>query len=214
MAEYRFDENSGQTLTDYTGNGHDGQLGDSSGSDSADPQWNAGYLSFSGQPFQGSGPRPGTCVLLGAPYAENAEITFQLVVRGPTQSNQIRLLQSNWSGGLTQWSPDGSGLIIGHSGSGTYNSGPILDNSWHLLRTRQQWRLFGLHRRPTRHDGCSPWPQCNHRTLGFGSQFNDDPFNGDMAYLLVYDVELTQTEVMGNYSTIKSEMALRGIALP
>ena len=37
MAEYRFDDGSGQVLTDYSGNAKHGELGTTSGSDTNDP---------------------------------------------------------------------------------------------------------------------------------------------------------------------------------
>lgn len=51
VAEWRFDEGSGQTLTDYTVNGHHGRLGSTTGADAADPTWTAQGLSFDGGDF-------------------------------------------------------------------------------------------------------------------------------------------------------------------
>lgn len=39
VAYYNFDEGTGQTVTDITGNGHDGYLGDDPGPDNFDPIW-------------------------------------------------------------------------------------------------------------------------------------------------------------------------------
>jgi hypothetical protein len=39
IAEWRFDQGAGQTLTDYSGNGHHGRLGSTAGSDADDPTW-------------------------------------------------------------------------------------------------------------------------------------------------------------------------------
>jgi Concanavalin A-like lectin/glucanases superfamily len=46
VAYYRFDEGSGQTLADQSGNGHDGTLGSTAGADTNDPSWVAEGLSF------------------------------------------------------------------------------------------------------------------------------------------------------------------------
>jgi hypothetical protein len=43
---YRFDEGSGQTLTDHSSNGNSGTLGSTAGADTNDPSWNAEGLSF------------------------------------------------------------------------------------------------------------------------------------------------------------------------
>jgi hypothetical protein len=43
---YRFDEASGQTLTDRSGNGYHGTLGSTAGADTNDPSWVAGGLGF------------------------------------------------------------------------------------------------------------------------------------------------------------------------
>jgi hypothetical protein len=48
VAEYRFDEGSGQVLTDYSGNGHHGRLGTSGGADADDPNWTSEGLIFTG----------------------------------------------------------------------------------------------------------------------------------------------------------------------
>jgi hypothetical protein len=47
IAEWRFDDDPGQVLTDYKG-GHHGQLGSTAGSDANDPTWTAQGLSFDG----------------------------------------------------------------------------------------------------------------------------------------------------------------------
>jgi hypothetical protein len=47
VAEWRFDNGSGQVLTDYAG-GHHGQLGSTTGSDANDPTWTLQGLSFDG----------------------------------------------------------------------------------------------------------------------------------------------------------------------
>ena len=46
VAEYRFDDGSGETLADYGGSGYDLQLGSTSGSDTNDPSWVTAGLSF------------------------------------------------------------------------------------------------------------------------------------------------------------------------
>src|SRR5919106_1594021 len=51
VAEWRFNEGAGQVLTDFTGNGHHGQLGTTAGADAADPIWTAQGLSFDGGDF-------------------------------------------------------------------------------------------------------------------------------------------------------------------
>ena len=53
---WAFDEESGQTVDDATGNGHVGQLGSASGTDSADPAWTDGVTGGALQ-FDGSNDR-------------------------------------------------------------------------------------------------------------------------------------------------------------
>src|SRR5918995_1237038 len=48
IAKWRFDDGAGQVLTDYSGNGHHGTLGATTGADAADPTWTAQGLSFDG----------------------------------------------------------------------------------------------------------------------------------------------------------------------
>jgi hypothetical protein len=47
-----------------------------------------------------------------------------------------------------------------------------------------------------------------------GAACGDDPFNGDMAYLVVYDTELTSVELDDNHAFLQAELAPRGIVLP
>jgi hypothetical protein len=51
VAYYRFDEASGQTLTDQSGNGHHGTLGSAAGADTNDPSWVAEGLSFAADDY-------------------------------------------------------------------------------------------------------------------------------------------------------------------
>ena len=46
LAEFKFDEGSGQVISDSSGNGYSGQLGETTGVDTSDPTWNNGYLTF------------------------------------------------------------------------------------------------------------------------------------------------------------------------
>lgn len=48
IAHYKFNEGSGQTLIDYSGNNRNGTLGSTSGLDVSDPVWTSGGLSFDG----------------------------------------------------------------------------------------------------------------------------------------------------------------------
>lgn len=50
-AQYRLNEGSGQTLHDATGHGYDGTLGSTAGSDTNDPAWTGGGLSFATDDF-------------------------------------------------------------------------------------------------------------------------------------------------------------------
>ncbi|MEC8424550.1 MAG: LamG-like jellyroll fold domain-containing protein, partial [Myxococcota bacterium] len=184
----------------------------------SDPDWASGYLSFWGEPFSGSGPRPGSCVQLPAPYGETAALTYHLVVRGPEQSNQIRLFQAMWGGSqYIQLSPWGNNIRFEHSNSSNYDSGVILDDAWHILSyTRSEsgeFRFYidtvldttGTH--TVSPGATSTW------TLG-GAYCGDDPFNGDMAYLVVYDAELTEDEITADNEFLRGQMAARGISLP
>lgn len=218
IAEYRFDEGAGQVLVDHSGNGYDGTLGSSSSEDASDPDWESGYLSFWGDPFSGSGPRPGSCVQLPAPYGGTAALTYHLVVRGPAQSDQIRVFQANWaSGQYIQLSPWGNNIRFEHSNSSDYDSGVVLDNAWHILTyTRSESGAFSFYidnvLDTTGTHTVSPGTTTQWY-LG-GASCGNDPFNGDMAYMAVYDVELTADEINTDNEFLREQMAARGISLP
>src|SRR6266487_5954964 len=54
LADWTFDEGSGQVATDASGHGNDGRLGDSTGTDAADPAWIDGHSGAHALGFDGS----------------------------------------------------------------------------------------------------------------------------------------------------------------
>lgn len=79
IAEYRFDDGSGQILHDYSGNGFNGQLGSTTGVDTNDPTWNGQGLSFTTDDY------------VKLPYMINAEqdFTIYLVANVPASAPSI-----------------------------------------------------------------------------------------------------------------------------
>jgi len=106
---------------------------------------------------------------------------------------------------------------IEHSSSSGASSSNFLDDTWHTLTyTRSASGAFSFYI-----DNVLDVTGTHNMTpaattawyLG-GAGCGDDPFNGDMAYMVVYDTELTPLELDYNHAFLQAELAQRGITLP
>lgn len=214
VAEWRFDEGAGQVLTDYTGNGHHGRLGSTTGADAADPTWTAQGLSFDGGDFV-------ECDSVG--ISGGAARTFIGVVR-----------PGSGGGWAVKWNADGGGerwciknvAIAGNVLRTEYNSG---GNTTTLVVTPQQWAFVAVTK-----SGANANTEIAHvngsseaitrdqvlNTMGnfrWGESGSLSSPTGEIcefAYGLVYDRALTPAEIAQSRAALTALLAGRGIVLP
>ena len=219
IADYPFDDGSGDTLSDISGNGNDGQLGIDSGS-SYNPTWSSGYLGFDN-----------SCATIPVDPTALGSWSFQMLYRAPSQSGQIRLggvkadSRTRW-----QWTPEGTSLRVAYStGSNDGNTqttnmtaSQIHDNQWHVLTYVEDdsgaVKLYVdgvLEDQATLHS-IPNFSTLNAFTLASAecSGQAHDPMEVDFAYMLVYDRDLSASEVSENQDFLDSVLEERGLDVP
>jgi hypothetical protein len=202
IAEYAFDEASGDVLVDLSGEENHGQLGDSSGADQTDPFWRKDYLSFDG-----------SCATIPVDPTQLGSWSMQLVYRAPPQSGQIRL------GGVkadnrTRWqmTPEGSNLRFSFA-TGENDGSTVQTHLYASDAQNEDWRVLtytqaGDNQATLYLDGVEEDSATLHATPNFstlnaftlgaaecGSQAHD-AMEVDMAYALFYDRDLSGAEVL------------------
>lgn len=207
VAEWRFDESSGQVLTDYTGNGHHGQLGATSVADAADPTWTAQGLKFDGGDFVEHNP---VGISGGA-----ARTVLAVVKTGATFGLEwlgTGLLFTRWT--LCERESSRVGLEVAGAGHTTAFAFPL--NAWFFVGATQTNSNFNS---CTVYFNGSAEPVPVSATLDTTGRFSWARINGgtvamEAAYGLVCDRALSATEVEQNRQVLKAIMATRGVTLP
>lgn len=214
VAEWRFDEGAGQVLTDYTGHGHHGRLGATTGADTADPVWTAQGLSFDGGDFvecdtvgiSGGAPRTLVCVVrpgAGGGWAVkwNADGSLQRwCIKNDTLSGNVLRMEYN-AGGYTsslevaaeQW----NFVAVTKSGASSNTEIAYVNGLAEAITTDRTLNTSG--------------------NLRWGESGNVSNPSGEVcafAYGLVYDRALSPAEVAVNRAALKALLASRGITLP
>jgi hypothetical protein len=215
IAEYAFDEASGDDLLDLSGEENHGQLGDSSGSDQTDPLWRKDYLSFDG-----------SCATIPVDPTQLGSWSMQLVYRAPPQSGQIRL------GGVkadnrTRWqmTPEGTDLHFTFN-TGENDSSTVQTHLYASDAQNEDWRVLtytqaGDNQVTLYLDGVEEDSATLHATPNFstlnaftlgaaecGSQAHD-PMEVDMAYAVFYDRDLSAAEVLKHQDFFDGVLATR-----
>jgi hypothetical protein len=203
VAQYAFDEGNGDTLVDNSGNGNDGQLGIDSGED-YNPVWAPGYLAFDN-----------SCATVSVDPTTLGSWSFQMLYRAPSQSGQIRLGgvkaddRTRW-----QWTPDGTNLKVVFA-TGTNDSSTVTtdmmaddihDNQWHVLTyVESDSGQVKIYVDGVLEDEATLHAIPNFSTLNVFSLASaecttlpHDPMEVDFAYMLVYDRDLSSSEVGEN----------------
>lgn len=213
VAEYRFDEGSGQVLTDYVG-GYHGQLGSGTGADAGDPTWTARGLNFSG----------------GGQYVDLTTLpnlsswTIQIVMNA---KNPIALtasvapisrdknFQINWSHPSASF----KGAVSFANGSSTYYSasfGTLVNNTWYCLTGSYASQLLKAYKnRSFANQTATTGTPANEATsakMGRLTGLAQD-WPGQIAYCLIYNRQLSDAEVAANYDALQARLASRGVVL-
>ena len=213
VAGWRFDDGAGQVLTDYTGNGHHGRLGSTTGADAADPTWTARGLSFDGgdevEVSDGAGISGGVARTVLTVVKTNSAGEFGVQWRQkPSPSTLKRWTLRKVNTGIT--------LRIEFSGGGHTSALIWPVSSWMLVGATQSGsnaNTITLYL-----DGASEACTLNQMLDTQGVfQFGWVDSNAvvmEAAHGLVYNRALAPAEVEQNRQALKVILAPRGITLP
>jgi hypothetical protein len=138
LADWTFDEGSGQVATDASGHGNDGQLGASTGSDTADPAWIDGHSGAHALGFDGSQ----YVSIPDSGALEPAHVAVHAWVRNDGSPGRFRYVLSKGSVGCDRsayglYSGWGGGIAFYVSSSTVYFISPeaptatVWDGHWH-----------------------------------------------------------------------------------
>ncbi len=219
VAEWRFNSGSGQTLVDYSGNGHHGQLGSTAGADANDPAWNSLGLSFDGVNDYVVAPIA-TAIVTG---------TLTCLVRPDRTLNGTKISQAMSIN-------DREGLCLGldHTNSSfkeaatinttqggaawvTAKYASLSQSSWYCLTVVNTgsnliaWRN-GSKITTTPYTGAAA---TTGTSINFGAGYSlTNNAQCTIAYAVARTGILTDAEVLREYAYIKAQVSARGIVLP
>jgi hypothetical protein len=223
LAEWRFDDGAGTTLTDYSGNGHDGTLG----ADGAAPTWTAEGLSFDG----------GDIVAVPSFNPSSAEITVWVVIKQPTlpSTDEFFFCSGDFIGdGISYFMSFGQG---GHtfraaaSDDGTLDAGHNIDKenvatdwadgAWHALAftySGSELKLYGDGALLSFSGGGTASGLFNiTENVIIGALLVGTPiapFSGSIAYITINEIVMDGDQLAAQYAALAAIMAARGITLP
>jgi hypothetical protein len=219
IAEWRFDDGAGQTLTDYSGNGHHGQLGSTSGGDSNDPTWVASPASLA---FDGS-----SDYVLVPSFAGPDHWHLDILVKGLSTTQDYGMIYVahgvDDNTALLQIFKNGSAAtltyrILDSGGHADYNGSiDLFDDGWHLVQVSRADGTMVAHV-----DGVEdvsgfvvgpPSTQTNIIELGGrnGSQFCGAI---SLAWAAWYSAAFDDIQRAQNEAYARALATLRGISLP
>lgn len=215
ISEFRFDEGSGQVLTDYKG-GYNGQLGSTSGSDTNDPTWTASGLDFV--------TNDSVLVTTSAANDGTGGFTAFVVFRWDTTTGARYLFDRRTTGGSgrdMQFWIDSSGVLSAF-GAGVLpstSSGAITAGTYYLAIVRfipstalQIWLGNGSTLTKVAEVTSSvnaARVKGDLATFG-GTTIGGNYLDGEMNYLATYDTNLSDANMQANYVTLQAIMTARG----
>jgi hypothetical protein len=220
LAEWPFDDGAGQVVTDYSGNGHQGQVGSTAGADANDPAWatNPARLEFDGADDR---------VIVPA-FAGPDQYHLELVVKQPgTTGDYSMVFVAHGDGDSTailQVFRDGNlnnlryriRSTSGFSDAvGVFN---VYDNQWHLLQLSRSASEFWAHVDGNATVGPqlvgAPPPPSND-VSSFGSRPGGSfPMRGALAWAAWYSTAFDESQRAQNEAYARTLMAARGVTLP
>jgi hypothetical protein len=217
VAEYRFNEGSGQILYDYSGNGRNGMLGTTGAVDADDPVWTAEGLTFN------------TSTILNVGAVSVGGVNQPLSAIHLVFYTASAITKSSTGAYILSWKPTGSlgllgfgavtsiltdEIIVAASGS-SKRCGWCGDSSiaagWHTLTLNTNsagWYdliLDGVSL-PLTTSGTSPAPQTiDNLTVG-ATESHSSHFTGKIAYLVIYNRALSSQEIASNVNYIEKTL--------
>ena len=222
VAEWRFDNGSGQTLTDYKGGRH-GTLGATSGAAADDPTWTAQGLSFDGGDF---------VTLPTMPAIQAVDVVFH-VGSAVSRVTSGRMLISHGNGSDVVGLGSTTGFLTNEiisiiQDSSDYGSNrrvgwthpsDTIAAGWHLIQIDFR---SGVPTWDIVLDGVSKANAIVGTPVAFISGpwwFGQHPtgaskFIGQMAHVVAYSSARSSAQVAQNRAALTSILAARGITLP
>jgi chitodextrinase len=229
IAEWRFDQGAGQVLTDYSGQGHHGQLGSTTGTDAADPTWTAQGLSFDGGDRVVLPSLPaiqGIDIVFNSDATINAASSPQVLLSNIGRDDECGIALGNMSGGIT----DEIVTVAQHTDVGyasiarrywSHASDSVAAGGWHLLQS--DWLggapyydlvLDGTDKANATSNAPEIW-KTGIWAIGDGANAGaGNGFTGDIAYLIFYSTARTPAQQAQNRAALTAILAGRGITLP
>ena len=222
VAEWRFDDGSGQQITDYSGNDHHATLGTSSGSESSDPTWQASPAALS---FDGGDQA------LTASFAGPTQFEVDMLIYGDSSCQDFGMVfvphaSSGYdANATTQIFKNGSNATLTYrvkgNTPGENGSVALFNNAWHIV---QAWSdgtnivaaVDGVQDVALTALGTPLTASTD--IVGIGARGNASGpslgMTGKLAYLVYYSRALSAGERAQNYSALAAVASERGITLP
>jgi hypothetical protein len=221
VAEWRFDDGSGQVLTDYVGGFH-GRLGSTTGADADDPTWTAQGLNFGGNDYVS---------LPSLPAVYGIDVVFKPASPLTTSSDRQDFLSNiNDSGVYFIHEPADAIVAVKQETSAGYSAshrrawvqgGGSISAAWHLLQcdvrpATQYWNIVLDGSAVDNATVNTPEPfRAGIWAIGAPVHFPAVLFySGEVAYLIFYGSARTDQHQAQNRAALQSIMAARGITLP
>jgi hypothetical protein len=220
LAEWRFNQGTGQTLTDYSGNAHHGQLGSTVSADANDPTWVANPASLT---FDGS-----SDYVLVPSFAGPDTWHFDILVKGLSTTQDYGMIYVahgvDDNTALLQIFKNGSATTLTYrylssGGHGDFNGSiDVFDDGWHLVQVSRAHNSIAAHVdgvediAPTFADD-PPSTQTDISTFGKRTSGN---FNGkiSIAWAAWYSAAFDEAQRAQNEAYARALAASRGISLP
>jgi hypothetical protein len=191
VAFWRFDEGSGDVLTDYSGNANHGQLGNSAGADADDPDWVLGGLDF-----------PNSDDRVTAPFLLNpntTDFTVLMALRVSSDATlRIPLKQAAGSGTGRTWLRLESTHQIATFGSAQQTHTTVLTpDEWYVACLRKSGGTLSLFiDGADKQDFSDTFPSTADGVMHIGNHDTVDfPFLDTIALCAVYSNDLTDQQV-------------------
>jgi concanavalin A-like lectin/glucanase superfamily protein len=209
IAEWRLDDGAGQSLTDYSGNDHHGQLGSTAGADVNDPAWQSYGLSFDGDD---------SVALPGGLVAGNHAISWFAVVTAHTASGfQIIALGGDPGTGTSYDLAFQDANIFAGIYGGTIASvtPPALPYSVAgVYEPAGPSTTLYLNGAFNRADAPGPTPNIGGAFM-LGAQAGGGlPLQGGLAFVALHDIPLSAGQAAQMHTYAKALLAGRGVTLP
>jgi hypothetical protein len=208
LAEYRFDELSGQILYDHSGNNNNGQLGSNAGTDSNDPTPRGNGFTFDGNDY------------ISLPYLLNPAngITIGVVAKATLGSSSQQILISQKDGTYTGKSliyiNDQASDAIGfnNSGGSTPTTFFVSNNTvFHAALSIATSYQFLINGNIVKSGDAIMAAGDGTFLIGVAKTGTGSFFSGTMYYLYVYNRPISYSEYLINDCVIKNDLIRRGV---